>query len=277
MGLIKSTPCSMPWRWLPAVAEPLKVITRGRGPELVLLHGWAMHSGIWGGLLDSLSSAFSVNLVDLPGHGVNRHVPLSADLREVAGEILARVPEAAWIGWSLGGLVTLAAAIQQPQRVQKAILVGATPSFVRRPGWDCGVDSRACRAFSEALVNNPAGTAEQFWSQCFGAPSVAESLRLLGKSSVMDDLPMSTDLEAGLRLLYDNDLLAESGHCKVPTLFLGGARDRTILPESFTRAAALMPAGEARVMRGAGHAPFITHRDAFLDIIRGYLNGDNAA
>jgi len=202
---------------------------------------------------------------------------LSDNLQEVAGQILARVPEAVWIGWSLGGLITLAAALLQPQKVQKAILVGATPSFSRRPGWECGVDAGSCRAFSEALENNPAETAEQFWLQCFGAPSVAESLRLLGKSSVMDDLPAKEDLHAGLRLLYDNDLLAESAACKAPTLFLGGTRDRTILPESFTRAAALMPAGDACLIKGAGHAPFITHRDAFLAIIRGYLNGDKAA
>jgi len=267
----------MPWRWRPAVAEPLKIVTRGQGPDLVLLHGWAMHSGIWGRLLHELSSDFRINLVDLPGHGVNRLVPLSVNLEDVAGQILGRVPEAVWIGWSLGGLVTLAAAILQPQKMRKAILVGATPSFARRSDWDCGVDAGSCQAFSDALDNHPEATMEQFWSQCYGAASVAESLRLLGKSSVMDDLPADEDLKAGLSLLYDSDLLAQSGECKVPALFLGGTRDRTIRPESFTRAAALMPAGQAHVMRGAGHVPFITHRDAFLDIICGYLNGEKAA
>jgi len=267
----------MPWRWRTAVAEPLNIVKRGQGRDLVLVHGWAMHSGIWGGLLDSLSSGFRVNLVDLPGHGFNRHVPLSDNLQRVAGQILARVPEAVWIGWSLGGLVTLAAALLQPQKIQRAVLVGATPSFARRPRWDWGVDTRSCQAFSEALRNGPAEALEQFWLQCFGAASFGESLRLLGKSSVMDGLPAHTDLEAGLRLLYDYDLLAEAGTCKVPALFLGGTRDRTIRPESFTRAAALMPSGDAILMRGAGHAPFITHRDAFLDIIRGYLKGDKAA
>lgn len=259
------------------MVEPLKILTRGQGPDLVLVHGWAMHSGIWGGLLDSLSSGFRVHLVDLPGHGINRHAPLSVDLNEVAKQILDRVPQAVWIGWSLGGLVTLAAAILQPQKVRKAVLVGATPGFVKRPHWDCGVEAGSCQAFREALENNPEETIEQFWMQCYGAAAVAESLRLLGKSSVMDGLPEMADLEAGLCLLYDNDLLAESVACKVPALFLGGTRDRTIRPESFTRAAALMPAGKACLVKGAAHAPFITHQDAFLDIIRGYLNGEKAA
>ena len=51
------------------MSESLKISSRGQGPELVLLHGWAMHSGIWGGVVDVLASEFRVNLVDLPGHG----------------------------------------------------------------------------------------------------------------------------------------------------------------------------------------------------------------
>ena len=111
------------------MSEKLKIEVRGQGPELVLLHGWAMHSGIWGGLVDVLATGFRVHLVDLPGHGINRHIPLSRDLDELACMILSSVPQAIWMGWSLGGLVTLAAALAQPEKVQKAILVSATPSF----------------------------------------------------------------------------------------------------------------------------------------------------
>ena len=89
------------------MTEQFKISTRGEGPELVLVHGWAMHSGIWGALVDALAADFRVNLVDLPGHGINRHVALSRDLDAVATLILSEVPTAAWLGWSLGGLVTL--------------------------------------------------------------------------------------------------------------------------------------------------------------------------
>ncbi len=256
--------------------EKLKITTRGQGPDLVLLHGWAMHSGIWGGLVDSLSADHHVNLVDLPGHGVNRHVPLSDDLDEVADLILSRLPPAVWIGWSLGGLVTLAAALRQPGMVQKAILVAATPSFARQPGWECGVEPAAQRAFSDGLNNNAEDTLAQFWQQCFGAGWVEHSMRLLGKSSLTDGLPAQRDLEAGLQLLYGNDLRTESKTCEVPTLFLGGTRDRTIVPESFTRAADLMPLAGARLIRAAGHAPFMTHPDTFLDIIRVFARGEKA-
>ena len=47
----------------------LHVETLGRGPDLVMLHGWALHSGIWAGMREPLSRHFRLHLLDLPGHG----------------------------------------------------------------------------------------------------------------------------------------------------------------------------------------------------------------
>jgi pimeloyl-[acyl-carrier protein] methyl ester esterase len=41
----------------------------GRGRPLVMLHGWAMHSGLWFPLLPRLIERYRMHLVDLPGHG----------------------------------------------------------------------------------------------------------------------------------------------------------------------------------------------------------------
>lgn len=259
------------------MAESLNICTRGEGPELVLLHGWAMHSGIWGGIVDGLASGFRVNLVDLPGHGINRHIPLSPDLNEVAGLILSELPPAIWIGWSLGGLVTLAAALLQPHKVQKTVLVAATPCFSRQANWESGVSVEAMQAFGEGLESDLVGTLRQFYLQTFGASRVNEALQRLGQASVTDNLPTKNVLQTSLQLLYDNNLLTEIGACKVPALFLGGTRDRTIRPESFTRAAALMPDAGSHCIQAAGHAPFISHQDRFLSIIHGYLKGDQTA
>lgn len=259
------------------MSESLKISTRGEGPELVLLHGWAMHSGIWGGVVDVLATGFRVNLVDLPGHGINRQVPLSPDLNEVAGLILSELPPAIWMGWSLGGLVTLAAALLQPHKVQKAVLVAATPCFSRQANWDFGVSAEAMQAFSDGLESDLEATLKQFYLQTFGATCVDESLHRLGQLSVTDNAPAKNVMQIALHLLYKHNLLAEIGSCFVPTLFLGGTRDRTIRPESFARAADLMPAAGSHLIHAAGHAPFISHPDRFLSIIRGYLNGDQTA
>lgn len=256
------------------MSEGLKIISRGEGPELVLLHGWAMHSGIWAGITDQLASEFRVNLVDLPGHGVNSHVPLSSDLDAVTGLILSELPPATWVGWSLGGLVALAAALRQPHKVKKAILVAATPCFSKTTDWEFGVSPAQQQAFTDGLEVDFEGTLEQFCEQCFGATRVEEAMAMLAYSPLAEKVPVRKVLHTGLELLYGTNLLAAMGNCSVPALFLGGTRDRTIRPESFERAAALMPAGSSTLIRGAGHSPFISHRDKFLDIIREFIHGE---
>ena len=253
------------------MSEKFKIITRGQGQELVLLHGWAVHSGIWGGVVDALATEFRVNLVDLPGHGVNCHIPLSRDLSTVAELISSELPPAVWVGWSLGGLVTLAAALQQPQKVQKMILVAATPSFSKQKDWDCGVDKASQQAFTDGLESDFEGTLNYFCLQTFGANWVSESLRRLGVSSFIETTPASDVLYAGLHLLYNNNLLPGLSACKIPALFLGGTRDRTISPESMAKAAALMPDARSCLIPAAGHASFISHEEKFLNIIRGFL------
>ena len=44
----------------------------GSGPELVLVHGWGLHGGIWAGLAQRLAQRFRVTVVDLPGHAGSR-------------------------------------------------------------------------------------------------------------------------------------------------------------------------------------------------------------
>jgi pimeloyl-ACP methyl ester carboxylesterase len=64
----------------------LHVESTGSGPPLIVLHGWAMHSGLWVPALPKLASRFRVHLVDLPGHG--RSPPIApTTLAGIAGAV----------------------------------------------------------------------------------------------------------------------------------------------------------------------------------------------
>jgi pimeloyl-[acyl-carrier protein] methyl ester esterase len=254
------------------MSEKLQIKILGQGPDLVLVHGWAMNSGIWGGVVDALVAEFRLHLVDLPGHGVNRHIPLSLDLNAVAAQILSELPPACWLGWSLGGLITLAAALQQPLKIKRMLLVAATPSFSEQPDWDCGVGIGAQQALIDGLEENFDETLHQFYLQTFGPIWMQEALGRLEKGGLADKIPDKKTLSTGLHLLYHNSVMTELDSIKIPALWLGGSRDRTIRPESFSRAASLMPAATSSMVTGAGHAPFISHEEKFLDIIRSFLH-----
>ena len=72
----------------------MHIETRGQGPTLCLIHGWAMHSGLFGRRVDRLVERYTLHLVDLPGHGRSRGSDASLDPEPLAAELVARIPDA---------------------------------------------------------------------------------------------------------------------------------------------------------------------------------------
>ena len=105
--------------------------THGRGPALALIHGWAMHGGLFAPLVERLSDRFTLHLVDLPGHGHAREDDTALEPAALAAALVARVPAAVWLGWSLGGQVALRAALDHPGQVRGLVMVASSPRFVR--------------------------------------------------------------------------------------------------------------------------------------------------
>src|SRR3546814_3951149 len=55
----------------------------GEGPPLVLLHGWAMHGGVFALLVERLRERCRLYVVDLPGHGRSRDSAVPLALEEI--------------------------------------------------------------------------------------------------------------------------------------------------------------------------------------------------
>ncbi len=82
------------------MTEPLYSHTLGSGPDVVLLHGWGMHSGVWEDVVEGLLDHHRVTLLDLPGHGYSRASGSGHTLDDLAAAVLAIAPpRAAWVGW----------------------------------------------------------------------------------------------------------------------------------------------------------------------------------
>ena len=76
----------------------LHVDVAGSGPPLVLLHGWAMHGGVFAPLVERLRDRHTLHIVDLPGHGLSRDCAIPLSLEACVNAISARV--AAQRTWS---------------------------------------------------------------------------------------------------------------------------------------------------------------------------------
>src|SRR4249920_3925313 len=93
-----------------ATGAAVHVEVAGDGSPVVLLHGWAMHSGLWGTLAKDLAARHRVFCVDLPGHGYSAPLdPFTIDGAVLAIEraIPAGRAPLTLLGWSFGALIAM--------------------------------------------------------------------------------------------------------------------------------------------------------------------------
>ena len=250
----------------------MHVETLGAGPPLVLVHGWAMHGGIFAPLLPALAARFTVHLVDLPGHGRSTERDGPLDLRASAVRLAEAVPGALWCGWSLGGLVALEAALERPLHVRGMVLIAANPRFVVGPDWPHGVDHAVFDDFARDLATDWRGTLDRFLAlECVGSDRARSELRTLRAHIFDRGEPALHVLGDGLKILADTDLRPHLPELECPSLWIAGARDRLVPASAMEAAAAIVPRGTSVRIDGGGHAPFIGHPHRVLHALDEWL------
>ena len=116
---------------LPAWAQDLAFTRTGKGPAVLLIHGFAGNKEVWSDLGKRLSERFTVLAVDLPGCGASPvPAPGAVDFaavadavakvarRELEGPVLA-------VAHSMGGLVGLRLASRHPELVRGLAMLDA--------------------------------------------------------------------------------------------------------------------------------------------------------
>ena len=152
----------------------LHYLTAGKGPALILLHGYAETSLMWKPIIPVLAERFTVIAPDLPGIGDSDIPADGLDMKNAAIRIhdLAKsldVQKAEVVGHDIGLMVAYAYAAQFPTEVTKLVLMDAFLPGVE--GWEAVYDNPNIWHFRfngptpEALVQGRERTYfEYFWN-----------------------------------------------------------------------------------------------------------------
>jgi len=263
---------------------PVRYLTAGTGPPLVLLHGAGDNALDWHWVIPALAATHRVYAPDLPGSPMSARP--AADYspaffeRFVAAFVDAlHLGRATFVGNSLGGLIALRLALSEPARFTALVLVDSAglgrainPAFtsVNVPG------------ISEAAIpfwRTPAGAYQRAWGRAAmlfarpaGAPRewLAEQRRLALSPGYLE--AHLTVLRAQVGLGGQREVLVDRlPHLKVPTLVVWGTRDR-VFPKSQARAAvAHLPEGSLTFIPDCGHMPHVECPDSFLVALNEFL------
>lgn len=242
---------------------------QGRGPDLVLVHGWGMHAGIWGDLPNLLAARFRVTTLDLPGHGRSHDAFNESTLTGFTDAVVQVSPASAiWLGWSLGGLIALDAARRYPEKVSKLLLVSATPKFVQAPDWPHAVQAEVFAGFARSLERDYRATLLRFLSLQIGGDETTRMLLKTLRGQIFEHgEPRAAALAAGLSILQQSDLRAALGQIQIPAVIVHGSHDRLAMPAAGEYLAAHLARANIIRIAGAGHAPFLSHAAAFTESV----------
>ncbi len=102
----------------------------GRGEPVMLIHGVGADGSSWDAIAAALSGAFRVLRLDLRGHGRSGHIEGACSLDDFVRDVTdamdsAGVARAHIVGFSLGGMIAQALALQHPARVNRLVLLSA--------------------------------------------------------------------------------------------------------------------------------------------------------
>jgi len=247
------------------------VETLGEGPDLVLLHGWAMHSGIWESARSQLAQHFRLHLVDLPGHGASPspwiHGPDA--LKNMTEMIVESLPEHSIIcGWSLGGQIAMKLSLDIPERINKLILISTTPSFIQREDWIWAMEEDILESFIENLNQDCASTLNRFFSlQVRGGINTISLLRKLRKYIFKEGIPDQEGLQIGMKILLTTDLRRSVKNINHPVTLLHGKNDAIVPVHSARWLHENLEDSKLIILPDCGHIPFLSHTDQFLSSI----------
>jgi len=241
--------------------------TFGQGKPVVLVHGWAMNTGIWRDFAKDLAKSYRVICVDLPGHGRSQKIS-PFNLQSISETLLESVPNepCCWLGWSLGAAVVLDIADRFPERCNSLILLAGSPRFTQADHWP-GVNPQVLNTFSANLSADSQAAISRFFSVQLALSNYKEVMATSEYKAPDDET-----LLQGLRILEEADLRPALARLRLPVFAILGEKD-TLIPVAVGQSMKeLLPALELNVIENAGHVPFSSHREMVLSLISGFLD-----
>ncbi len=254
----------------------LHVESVGRGPPLVLLHGWGLHGGLFTPLVAKLLDQFTVYAVDLPGHGHSamitpfdlQHIVQSVE--ECTAHIEAPLNV---LGWSFGGMVAQAWALSAPERIARLVLCCTKPKFVKSPEWQHGTAPAVLQSLVDGFSTAPRETMERFLDLNITGSEDTSALRTTAKRLAhARPTVQPAAMREGLIVLSEFDVRAHLHKIAQPTLVITGGLDRLTHPSIGAFYETTLPNARLLHIPRAAHAPHLSHTEAVAQALRQFVH-----
>lgn len=233
--------------------------THGKGPAILLSHGFSATSKMWTPQLQVLSQEHTLITWDFRGHGMSDS-PEKLDLYSeslTTGDMAAILDETGFDtavvgGLSLGGYMSLAFYADYPQRVRALLIIDTGPGFkndVARAEWNRTAESAALAI--EESGGDTSGSPERTQSAHRNIRGVANAGRTMLKQ-------------------YNARVIESLPSISVPTIVVVGADDEGFIA-STDYMVSKIPGAKKLLIANAGHASNMDQPEVFNRGILAFL------
>lgn len=255
----------------------------GAGPPIILLHGLGASAETWQYVVGPLSQHYRVLVPDLIGFGYTDKPNIDYTLEAFVGFVGAfmesvAIPQATFVGHSLGGAIALRIAIEHPDWVQRLVIAdtggleetsGLLLKLLRLP------------LVGECLLSPGRGKTRKalklyFYDKSHVTDEIVDlNFRLISQpgaqraylSTVRNTISTSGS-EPGIKMLVTDRL----DEIEARTLVLWGAEDEIASPDTAQLIARGIPNVELHVIPEAGHNPMAEQPERFNKALLDFLD-----
>ncbi|MEM7190287.1 MAG: alpha/beta fold hydrolase [Pseudomonadota bacterium] len=263
-------------------------VESGAGRPVVMIHGLGgnLHHFTYA-LSDALSGDFRAIAVDRPGCGWSERdgmeqASLSEQARMIAEFLEAEgIENPVIVGHSLGGAVSLALALNHPERVGTlALLCPATQPISETPEMFKGIDipSPGMRSFIAHTISGPLGVMmkDKLFGAIFAPEPVSPDFDLRGGAllGARPELFISTseDMVEGRNSV--DDVAGREAELSVPVNVLYARQDEVLDPALHGETFSELAGANLEMIDGHGHMIPFTATEACADFIRRVADKD---
>jgi sigma-B regulation protein RsbQ len=261
-----------------SVLERNNVNQVGDGKQTIIFaHGFGSDQTAWRHQVAAFAPHFRIVLFDHVGAGKSDFSAYSprrySSLYSYAEDLLdlcaaLKLKQAILVGHSVSGMVSLLAALGEPEYFSQLIFISASPRYLNDEGYVGGFEQADLDSIYAAMASNYYAWASGFAPIAMGNPDKPELALEFAKTlgQIRPDIA-----QAVARLIFQSDHRAELARLKIPAVILQSNNDIAVPPEVGQYLADHIPGGRLIPVPAQGHLPHLSAPDTITQAIASCL------
>jgi sigma-B regulation protein RsbQ len=255
----------------------VRVLGAGTQP-MVFAHGFGCDQNMWRWITPAFENDYRIVLYDQVGAGQSDlSAYRSEKYRTLAGyaadllEICAaeELTDVIFVGHSVSSMIGVLAAIQEPERFDKLILVGPSPRYINDGDYVGGFARQDIDGLLDFLESNHMGWAAAMAPVIMGNPERPELGAELTSSFCRTDPDIAREFA---RVTFLSDNRADLAKVRTPSLILQCSED-AIAPQAVGEYVhANLAASELMLLKATGHCPNLSAPEETIAAMKAYLD-----